>query len=971
MRPKGAVLVFIVVLLGFAGQASASGITNASEDLRTGWYPNETAITPELIEGNTFGQEWSTKVEGQVAAQPLLFHGTVLIATERNQAYGLDPATGNVKWSKALPHGTPWNPSDIGCADLTPAMGVTATPVIDTATGTAYMTHETYANGSSGPAQWWMDAIETSSGAEKPGFPVELGGEAQNIHGVSFNATNELQRPGLLLMEGVVYAAFGSHCDHPTYQGWVFGVSTEGAVRARWAADSSGGGIWQSGAGLTSDGAGQILMATGNGSDPKPPISKPPSELGQSVVRLQVQPDGSLKAVDFFMPYDANELNTWDADFGSGGVTGLPSQYFGTKAVPDLAVAVGKDGYVYLLNRDDLGGYGLGQNGQDRVAQRIGPNGGVWSRPGVWPGEGGWVYIPTASAGHAATGNSGNLDVYRYGLTGGGEPTLTLVGSSSDAFGFSSGAPVITSKGTEQGSALVWIVWSPNGSGSGSQLRAYLPKPKEGKPVMVWSHAIGTSSKFSTPGVGLGRMYVGTRDEHVLGFGSPVTPALSGSRTEFPVTTVGASSERTLTLEANRETTIEKIDSSDAQFVPHVPALPLTLKTGQKIMLPIVFTPTGAGPQAGTLRVLAAGGTTLPFSMSGEGQASGAKLEATPPVLTFGGTTIGSPVSAAALLKNVGSKTLTMHAAALPVAPFQLEGSLPEKLEPGQEVSVPISFDPSGYGEYSGVLELESTGGSAAIHMTGVAAPPGLLAIAPERTDFGQVAVGGEALRSFTITNVGGLPVKINISKPPIAGEFRAITSLPEGESEIDAHQSVSETVRFAPTASGSAADVWRITGQDAGGLHEVQFTGEGVPAAGSPTLVSPLPAGNALPFKAALTPLATLARTRLLVSRSGVVSMPLSCSTGAGTCRGSIALATRTLYKRHGHWLAIRLAGGPFAVPAGASHTIRLQIGAAGRALLRRHRTLSVTATLSTPGARTEPVLLLSLSRKPARRSP
>jgi outer membrane protein assembly factor BamB len=174
---KGRALILIVVLLGFAGRALASGITNSSEDLRTGWYPAETSITPELIEGGTFGREWSTPVVGQVYAQPLLDGGTLLVATEKNRVYGLDPASGAVKWSSELPHGTPWNPSDIGCADL-------------------------------------------------------------------------------------------------PYQGWVFGVSTEGTVKARWASASEGGGIWQSGAGLSSDGPGQILLATGNGDDPKPPLAE-------------------------------------------------------------------------------------------------------------------------------------------------------------------------------------------------------------------------------------------------------------------------------------------------------------------------------------------------------------------------------------------------------------------------------------------------------------------------------------------------------------------------------------------------------------------------------------------------------------------------------------------------------------------------------------------------------------------------
>ncbi len=255
-----------------------------------------------------------------------------------------------------------------------------------------------------------MDAIDLANGSEEPGFPVELAGAAQNSSEQQFQATNELQRPGLLLMEGVVYAGFGSDCDITPYQGWIFGVSTTGAIKARWVAQSkySVSGIWQSGAGLTSDKPGNILISTGNGDTPEGPTpgTTPPGNLAESILRLQVQPDGSLKATDFFAPFDAEVLSSWDADFGSGGVTGLPEAYFGTPSIPHLAVAVGKDGYVYLLNRDNLGGIGEGPSGSDNVVQRIGPYGGVWSRPGVWPGEGGWVYIPTASGGTSASGSS-------------------------------------------------------------------------------------------------------------------------------------------------------------------------------------------------------------------------------------------------------------------------------------------------------------------------------------------------------------------------------------------------------------------------------------------------------------------------------------------------------------------------------------------------------------------------------------
>ncbi len=177
--------------------------------------------------------------------------------------------------------------------------------------------------------------------------------------------------------------------------------------------------------------------------------------------------------------------------------------------------------------------------------QRIGPYGGVWSRPGVWPGDGGWVYIPTASpSGRPAAAARATSTSTSTASRARASRRCRWQASSPDAFGFGSGAPVITSEGTKSGSALVWIVWAPNGTGAGAQLRAYDPIPVEGKPVLRWSAPIGTASKFATPGVGAGRLYVGTREGKVLGFGSPVTPLLTGPTTDFPTTTIGTAARR-------------------------------------------------------------------------------------------------------------------------------------------------------------------------------------------------------------------------------------------------------------------------------------------------------------------------------------------------------------------------------------------------------------------------------------------
>jgi iron transport multicopper oxidase len=591
----GVAVLSIFFLLAFAGQAMASGITNAGEDMRTGWYPDEPSINPGALKNGGFGEEWDAKVDGQVYAQPLLDASTLLVATENNTVYGLDPASGAQRWSANL--GTTWNPAEIGCGDLKPTVGVTATPVIDPATNVAYMTHKT---GSGTSVRWYMDALDMSSGAEKAGFPVELSGSAQNEPGQTFLAKDELQRPGLLLMDGVVYAGFGSDCDIEPFKGWVFGVSESGAVTARWTSTASGrgGGIWQSGAGLVSDGPGTILLVTGNGSTPTPgtPGDKPPANLSESVVRLRVQGTGQLKATDFFAPFNAEELASGDTDFASSGITALPDS-FGTPSTPHLAVAAGKEGYVYLLNRDNLGGIATTVAGEiGSVVQKTENLGGVWSRPAVWPGEGGWVYIPTASPGMTDGGSAGFLRVYRYGLSKTGKPQLSLAGTSEDEFGFSSGAAAITSNGTTPGSAVVWVEWAKNGSGEGAQLRAYAPLPVNEAPVELWHESIGTSAKFAVPGVGGDRLFVGTSG-HVLGFGL----ALSGAPTDFPPTQVGSSTEQAITLTASRELEIVNLSAGAGPFATSHLAHPLTLAKGGTVTVPVTFTPTSPGRQAGAM----------------------------------------------------------------------------------------------------------------------------------------------------------------------------------------------------------------------------------------------------------------------------------------------------------------------------------------------------------------------------------
>lgn len=846
-------LVALVTALLFALLASASAsaavVTNANDALRTGWYPDEGSITPSLVSGPTWGQLWSAPVDGQVYGQPLLApSGTLIINTETDHVYGLDPATGAQKWTQNLAPNGPWDPADIGCADIVPSRGSTATPVIDTSTtpNTVYMTHKTYDNANPHNAVWWMDALRVDTGQELPGWPVQLDGSADNAPAQTFDAEDQDQRPGLLLMNGVVYAGFGSICDIGPFQGWVFGVSTAThRVTARWVsvANFNGAGVWQAGVGLSSDRSGSILIATGNGGAPSAPApgSSPPSFCGECVIRLDVQPDGTLKPIDFFAPFDAQQLDQGDTDFGSSGVVGLPDQYFGTASIPHLAVTAGKEGFVYLLNRDDLGGYDQGPNQEDDVVQRLGPSGSVFGRAGVWPGDGGYVYIPT----ECCQSGGGTFNVYQYVQTASGDPSLSEVATSSDVFGFGSGSPVITSDQTTTGSALVWIIWAANRNGNGGQLRAYDPVPVNGQPVLRWSAPIGNATNYSTPGVGAGRLYVGTRDGKVLAFGSPVASPLGGSGLTFPRTTIGSPNppQRTLTITANRNLTINSLTSSDpSEFVVGTPSqsLPASLSTGEQITVPVTFSPQETGTIRGQLTASTDAGNAL-FSLSGTGQVAGPKLAASEPVLSLGGTAIGGHLDGSVVFSNVGSQSLSITGVNPPSAPFSsrdLSSASGTQLAPGASIAVNISFDPTSGGRFTpdtDTFGLDSTGGDVSVGLSASAGTPGDLEFSSQAIDFGSTPVGTTATKSFTITNTGQTAVTIEKSKPPFGGAFAATTSLPEGIS-IAPGQTVTESVTFSPTATGPASGSWPITGNDITGAHQVQFTGTGAsPASGSP----------------------------------------------------------------------------------------------------------------------------------------
>jgi len=496
--------------------------TNRGSDSRDGWYPDQPELTPQLVGSANFGQVFKTQLNGQIYAQPLLVGHILLVASETDWVYGLNPTTGAIEWSRQI--GKPFEDAPVHCPDLIPYLGVTSTPAIDPTTGVAYLVDQVQLPGRAGIA-WFMNAINPATGAEMPRFPVEIKGPTTNNPQQKFLPLQELQRPGLLYLGGVVYAAFGAHCDHTPFAGFIAGVSTRGQQTTLWTdeagpgSEGGGAGIWQASGGLSSDGPGQILFASGNAEGPETnhpdgsiPGHSPPANLGDSVVRLTVQKNGSLKATDFFAIHDDAKADEDDWDM-SGSPVLLPTE-LSTPKHPHLLVATGKEGIVYLLDADNLGGHNEGPGGRDDVVGEYGPNGQALSTAGVWPGDGGYVYVSTIQS---ASGHAGAVDVYKFMTSASGLPGLRLVGYGSQAAVFGVSGPIVTSDGTTSGSAVVWVI-------DGASLQAYDPVPVDQRLKLLGTWFVGNTTAFGPPGIGDNIVYVGTQDGSLYGFGKKTSP---------------------------------------------------------------------------------------------------------------------------------------------------------------------------------------------------------------------------------------------------------------------------------------------------------------------------------------------------------------------------------------------------------------------------------------------------------------
>lgn len=521
MKSWAFVVLTLQVLAGISS-AQTSVTTHHYDQYRTGWDRTETVLTPGNVWAPNFGLLHTVVLDDQVDAQPLVVpgvsitsgnyqgkHDVVYVATESNTVYAIDADSGTVLLSTNLGHPVPRSALPGQCANNGPNVGITSTPVIDPASSTLYVMSYT----SDGPT-YRLHALEINNLKDKLTPRVVAAEQGLSPSGTfQFNAKYQRQRPALLLANGNIYAGFGSFCDFaPSLsRGWLLAwnettlqpISNGKLVDSQETDEGSYflSSIWMSGNGPAADSQGNILLVTGN-SDYNTNTYDGVTNLQESVVKFDPTP---TEVMDVFTPSNEWNLEQTDGDFGSGGVLVVPSQ---TAPTPPLAVAAGKDGRMYLLNEDHLGGYSPTSNNVF----------GTYGIGACWCSESYYV-DPSDGFGRIVSsgGISNQLGIWR--LQTGAAPTLVKI--SSTTLGASVEDPGFLTSVSSNGTAhpIIWAVSRPK-SKTSPQINLWAFDPESGGaiPTTLLDVAAGTWPNLAgnanlVPVVANGHVYVASHQQ--------------------------------------------------------------------------------------------------------------------------------------------------------------------------------------------------------------------------------------------------------------------------------------------------------------------------------------------------------------------------------------------------------------------------------------------------------------------------
>jgi hypothetical protein len=500
-----------VTLTVNAVQASTVNVLTYHNDVaRTGQNLNESTLTTANVKSANFGLVGNLSVDGGVDAEPLYVsnlslaggtHNVVYVVTENDSVYAFDADTFAQLWHVSVLGANETASDNRGCGQVSPIIGITSTPVIDLSAGThgkIFLVGMSLDN--NGNYHQRLHALDLTTGGEISGSPVTVQATSPTTSGTTtFDPKQYKERAALLLLNGVIYTTWASHCDDGPYQGWIMGYNETTLAQSsvlNVTPNGSEGAIWMAGDGPAADASGNIYFLDANGTfDDTLNGSGFPEhgDYGNAFIKISTA-GNSLSVADYFTMFNTDSESNSDEDLGSGGEMLLPDLQDAQNNTWQLAVGAGKDGHIYVANRNLMGKFNT--NNDSAIYQEIDSNGlggGVWSMPAYFNNV---VY-------YGAVGD--HLRAFSIANAKLSTPASSL---TSESFGYPGTTPSISANGTSAG-----IVWAVENNGGGV-LHAYdatnLATELYNSNQAANNRDHFADNKFITPMIANGKVYVGT-----------------------------------------------------------------------------------------------------------------------------------------------------------------------------------------------------------------------------------------------------------------------------------------------------------------------------------------------------------------------------------------------------------------------------------------------------------------------------